>query len=307
MKCVAAACCTAFLCGHAAAAEAEAAAQRIDQDPSAVTVHSRGRTVLVYCPLASPMKPYVAKLFTPGGVQVLRDSPRDHQHHHALMFAVAVNGVDFWAEGKQCGRQVPRGVEGVQSSAVNGVSRARFVQRLDWVGPNDAKLLREERTIESLTGPEIHATLLTWQSRLQAPAGSGPVKLTGSHYFGLGMRFVESMDQAGEFFNSEGTTGPIVRGSERLTPAKWCAYMSHVDDRPVTVAIFAHPKNLRPAHFFTMRPFAYLGATLNFWKEPMELNAGQVLDLRYGVALWDGEIERGQVESLYQKWIELQP
>ena len=69
------------------------------------------------------------------------------------------------------------------------------------------------------------------------------------------------------------------------------------DGKPVTVAIFDHPKNLRhPAKMFTMStPFAYLSATCNVWKEPITIKAGKPLDLRYGVAVWDGEVEKTAV------------
>jgi hypothetical protein len=49
-------------------------------------------------------------------------------------------------------------------------------------------------------------------------------------------------------------------------------------------------------------PFAYLSATLNLWKEPLVLKAGEKLKLNYAVALWDGETPAEQVETLYQKW-----
>jgi hypothetical protein len=239
-------------------------------------------------------------------VQVLRDSVKDHKHHHGLMFAVTAGGVNFWEEVKASGREVPQGDPKMRAATIDGVSRAGFTQSLDWLGPGDRKLLEERRTVAALSGPAIQATLLTWHSRLHAPAGE-TVALSGSHYFGLGVRFVESMDEAGRFFNSDGNEGVIVRGSERVTPARWCAYTSKVGDKAVTIAIFDHPSNLRRAHFFTMRPFAYLSATLNLWKEPMELAPGSDLDLRYGVALWDGEIRPDQVEKLYGQWKQLEP
>ena len=48
--------------------------------------------------------------------------------------------------------------------------------------------------------------------------------------------------------------------------------------------------------FRMLDPFAYLSATLNLYKEPLEIVAGKPLELAYGVALWDGEIpaERGR-------------
>ena len=63
-----------------------------------MTLSSReGKTILVYT-IDSGRKFYIKELFTPGGVQVLRDSPPDHKHHHGLMFAIGVDGVDFWGE-----------------------------------------------------------------------------------------------------------------------------------------------------------------------------------------------------------------
>ncbi|HUT12972.1 MAG TPA: hypothetical protein VMY42_20925, partial [Thermoguttaceae bacterium] len=65
------------------------------------------------------------------------------------------------------------------------------------------------------------------------------------------------------------------------------------------------PRNPRhPATMFTMpRGFAYLAATLNLSKEPLTVEAKQPLELNYGVALWDGEIEVAEVEELYRRWV----
>ena len=118
------------------------------------------------------------------------------------------------------------------------------------------------------------------------------------------MRFLTSMDSGGRFFNSTGQPGDVVRGSERLVAASWCAYTASADGKPVTVAIFDHPSNPRhPNQLFTMTPpFAYLSATLNLWKEPLTLKAGTKLKLSYAVAAWDGETSAEQIESLYDKW-----
>ena len=43
-------------------------------------------------------KPYIEKLCTPSGRNVLRDSPHDHVHHHSLMMAFSIDGCDFWSE-----------------------------------------------------------------------------------------------------------------------------------------------------------------------------------------------------------------
>jgi hypothetical protein len=86
--------------------------------------------------------------------------------------------------------------------------------------------------------------------------------------------------------------------------AKWCAYTAKADGKRVTVALFDGPTNPRhPNKIFTMSPpFAYLSATLNLWKEPLVLKAGETLKLNYAVALWDGDIAAAQIESLYRSW-----
>jgi len=278
----------------------------VTRDDATVSVSAGDRPILQYRYTDVPFKPYVKEWFSPQGRNVLRDAPHDHLHHHAMMFAVGVDGVDFWSENPRCGRQVHRSLGEVKTATRDGLARASFQHQIDWVAPDsDAVLLTEQRTIEVLRGEDLQASLLTWHCRLQPAAGKESVTLGGSHYFGLGIRFVESMDRVGRFFNADGTEGRIVRGEERLVRSKWCAYTAPVDGKPVTVAVFDHPRNPRhPATMFTMpRGFAYLAATLNLSKEPLTVEAKQPLELNYGVALWDGEIEVAEVEELYRRWV----
>jgi hypothetical protein len=296
------------------AADPSAAGVAVEKNDRDVKASYNGRPVLEYRYQASPMKPYVRELFTPEGVQILRDQVPDHKHHHGLMFAVKVEGVDFWSETEGCGTEQNQSLQAEASEfrpegseGIAGQGHVVLPQHLQWIDPQNHKpLMEEERQITVHFAPDLHATLLTWQSRLSPAAGRQSVKLEGDHYFGLGMRFVESMDKAGEFLNSEKAEGEVVRGSERLTPARWCAYTSAVEGKPVTVAIFDHPDNPRhPNKFFTMRPFAYLAATLNLWKEPLTIETGHPLDLVYGVGLWDGKVGPEEVEKLYRHWQKL--
>lgn len=266
------------------------------------------RAVLVYRQrgVGTESKHYVEQLFSPGGVQVLRDSPHDHKHHHALMFATAVNGVDFWSDGPSVGRQKDVSLTLQKAKGSGGASHAAFVEMLNWLDPrSDKPLLIERRTIAAVKTPGNRATLVEWRSQLQVPPGKDSAVLTGAHYFGLGLRFVQSMDTGGQFFNADDKAGELVAGSERVTPVKWCAYTAKAQGKPVTVAVFAHPMNLRhPAEMFTMnQPFAYISATCRLWKKPLTIKAGEPLDLRYGVAVWDGTVDKKAVETLYQHWL----
>jgi len=272
------------------------------KEQSVIKVSANGRPMFEYqfAP-ATAFKPYIFQLFSPGGVAVLRDAVPDHVHHHGLMFALQVNEVTFWEEKNKNndigGRQLPRQTD---------VRGDRIVQQLDWQGTNGAVLLRETRTIQPLANPNV--TLLTWRDRLETPPGTNVVTLSGHHYYGLGARLLQSMDKTSTFVNSSGVPGEIVRGDEHLVPASWVAGTGPTaDGRLVTIAIFDYPGNLRyPAKKFTMAtPFAYLSTTLNLWKEPFLLKAGEPLELCYGVAVWDGKIDASQIEQTCQQWQKL--
>jgi len=257
--------------------------------------------LMVYQFRENPAKPYLAQLCSPAGVNVLRDSPADHKHHHGLMFALAVDGVDFWSENPNCGKQLHRGGREPEILQREDTRWAVGQQEIDWVGPGDEKLLlRELRQIGVGQAPKSRATVLTWHTRLEPPEKKS-VTLTGSPYFGIGMRFVQSMDSGGQLFNADGKTA--VEGTNDARSA-WCAYSASAEGKPVTVAMFDYPTNPRhPATWFTMdKGFAYVSATLNLAKEPLVIEAGKPLKLRYAVAVWDGKPDKAAIDALY-RWL----
>ncbi|MBN2313375.1 MAG: PmoA family protein [Sedimentisphaerales bacterium] len=279
---------------------------RVLVERETLSIFDRANVVLRYPYRNVPFKPYVQELYTPGGVNILRDAPHDHLHHHALMYAIAVDGVNFWEEQKEPGRQQHRSFDDVKINEPNDLLCGGFTEQLDWINPRSREvMLKEFRTIEVGKLNDINATFLKWQSSFMAPENKDSVTLSGSHYFGLGMRFLVSMDTGGQFRNSAGRDGEVVRGDERITRANWCAYTAQADGKPVTVAMFGHPENLRhPTHWFTMsKPFAYLSATLNVYREPLKITAEQPLVLRYAVVLWDGKVEDDRIEQAYDQWI----
>ena len=276
---------------------ASAAQLTLDKGKDTTLIHRGGRPVLECRVTPNPFKPYISKLYTPAGIQILRDSPHDHVHHHALMFAVTAGGIDFWGEnpGAKPGKQVPRGEAKAEGGAIE--------QTLDWLRPGGKPVLTEQRRIVvHEAGPKV--TLVTWHTRLAPAEGRDEVRLTGAHYVGLGLRFVETMDKVGTFLNPTGKPGEAVRGTEKLVRAPWCAYTAPADGKPVTVALFDHPENPRhPAHFFTMTShFAYLAATLNLHRQPIALPKGQALELVYGIAVWDGAVDSEKIEAAYKQW-----
>ncbi len=303
-------------CTTAPAASRVAAVQppwEVTVDANSVTIHTGNASLSKYRFGDVSFKPYIKQLFTPGGVNVLLDSPPDHVHHHGLMFACDVNGVDFWGE---TAGQSPLGKQWhqrIRDVAVDGPQCCRwacFAEDIGWFSQDDGEsMLSERRIVTAGRAGQPAATVLTWTCELAVPAGKKSVLLSGAHYHGLGMRFIRSMDADGEFRNPDRDPGVIFRGEERLLCSRWCAYTAKADGKLVTVAMFDHLDNPRyPATWFTMaKPFAYLSATMRLHEEPLEVLAGKPLVLHYGVALWDGRIEMAQIDELYGQWVATQP
>jgi len=287
----------------------------ITVDANRAWVRAGDDVLLLYRYGDVPFKPYVKELFTPSGLNVLLDSPADHIHHHALMFAVAVDGVTYWAEyagapptdvNARPGKQEHQRFPDVAVVEAGGLSWGRFAESVRWVSPRDNRpALNERRAVAATRLSEPATILLTWQCELAVPAGKESVILSGSHYYGLGLRFIRAMDADGTFRNPDGKPGTVFRGDERLVRSNWCAYTARTDGKDVTVAMFGHPDNARhPTTWFTMaRPFAYLSATLGLHETPLKVAAGKPLSLCYGVALWDGRVESARIDKLYQRWV----
>jgi hypothetical protein len=285
---------------------------RVADEGGFVAVLSGDRLVMRYKYEGVPYKPYVEQLCTPGGVNILRDSPADHKHHHGLMFAVTVNDVNFWEEQTAPGQQLHMRFKGIGVENIGGLAlRAAWLgEDLNWVGPTGTiPVVVEERYVWVLVEPTLGATLLTWAShfgRVEGAAEPVPAEivLTGTKYHGLGLRFLESMDQGGRFFNANGGAGVEGTNDKR---SNWCAYTATADGHVVTVAVFDAPDNPRhPATWFTMdSPFAYLSATLDLNREPFPIGHAPT-GLKYGVAVWDGEQAADAVEKAYRHWIVLE-
>jgi len=274
----------------------------VDQKPC-YKITSDGQPVFDYRYADVPFKPYVVKFYTPSGINILRDSPSDHIHHHGLMFAVAIDGTHFWSEYPKWkpGKEVTTKIEALPDG---------ITSTLDYINPAGEKLANETRTVRTATleGKGFkRPTLINWCTTLACPEDREKVVVSGHDYFGLGMRFLESMDNGGRFFfgHQEGESR-IVRNDERMTQAKWAAYTAKLDGKPVTVAMFDSPGNPFPMYAFTMGDksdnFAYLSAALNLKKVSRELKAGHPFSFCWGVALWDGEATPAEVEAAYQAW-----
>ena len=246
--------------------------------------------------LPTTFKPYVIKLVTPGGINILRDAPLDHTHHHGLMFAIKVDGVNFWEEynPKDFGRQETLSITEAETES-NGRKEKKVESTLLWSDGVGQSLLLEQRTITAFQTDD--ATVLDWISVFTLPSGKYQAILGGNDYHGLGMRFIESMDLGGKFFASSDAE----KKEGRLTPCRWMAYTAKADDKPITIAMFDTKDNPRSMLAYTMGSangeFGYFSATANLYRESVTLTPEKPITFHYMVVLWDGVKTAEEVEK----------
>ena len=159
---------------------------RIDAKPDqgVLEVRYKGHKILVYAFATNQFKPYVRELYTLRGENVTRDAPPDHLHHHGLMYAVYVNGINFWEERGTPG--VERHVElplKVATIGADGMPMASFTELIQWLSPSNqpapdpltAALLSERRTLTVTVDEKNQEVALRWDSEFQVGPNAGKV------------------------------------------------------------------------------------------------------------------------------------
>ncbi|MGC8739482.1 MAG: DUF6807 family protein [Candidatus Hydrogenedens sp.] len=239
-----------------------------------------------------PFKPYLKRFFTPSGIQILEDAPHDHLHHHGLMFAVAVNDINYWEEIEKSGHQIHQQFSNINVNEKLPIPMSSFVEELVWKSPgNDAPQLTEIRKISSGYWEQENANIILWETQLKNPSDTNTAKLTGHHYFGLGIRLLTTPLENVEIISPAEDNLENVRGDEYLRSTPWCAVVVKNETGTFTLLIIDSPESVRyPARWFTMRmPFVYISATRNLWKEPLEISPGDRVLCKCIFVLWDGE------------------
>ena len=276
------------------------------------TVFQGEKKVLVYHSDPRQFKPYVKELCTIRGDNLLRDAPKDHLHHHALMYAIRVNGLNFWEETSGNGVEKPIETSAPELDASPaGLPQATIRQTLYWLAPQDAflpaspkwALLIERRTLVLAVNEARDEVTLDWKSQFEVGGKTNTVVLEGSSYFGLGARFPEELDPIAAHFNSEGSPD-LAETRQDVTPHDWCAVGFDRPSAPATIAMIGSPANARgKAIFFTMkRPFAYLSATQGLDKEPLVYHAGDKFQVEYLVAVYPAVKSPAFLSARAEEW-----
>jgi len=281
---------------------------KVHRDRREIEIRFKERPLLVYAFATNQFKPYVRELYTLSGENVLRDSPADHLHHHGLMYAVRINGVNFWEERESPGVEKPVKLLGYYSGkSVNGLPQATFTQLIHWLAPTNRNaanseavaLLIEKRTLRLTVNEKAGELALRWDASFKI-CSAGKVTLTGTDYNGLGLRLPQSFDHVAVFKNSEKSpyVGPKTRDN---IPAKWTSATGKTIKGEITVALFANPGS-NPVFFTLLDPFAYLSATQGLDKKPREYSASDKFGLSYLLTVYDEPKSAEFLQQRYEAW-----
>jgi hypothetical protein len=295
--------------GFVRAAEISAS---VDPGKGVIEWNFGARKLLTYVFATNQFKPYVRELYTLTGENVLRDAPADHLHHHGLMYAIRVNGVNFWEERDAPGHERPiKLVEHKTGKSAGGLPQVSFTQLIHWVRGGDQQLadtapvalLVERRTLTLTVDEARNEVALRWQAEFEPGTAIERVTLTGSEYNGLGLRLPEAWDLVARHSNSEQAAYPAEKRTH-VTPARWAAVSHRSHERPVTVALFGHPSNHGATRFFSMvKPFTYLAATQDLFTVPLEYERGQTFRVDHLVLVLPGEPSATDLEKRYARWL----
>jgi len=279
-----------------------------------------GKKLLVYSFEPQKYKPYVQELCTIRGDNVLRDAPHDHLHHHALMYGIRVNGVNFWEETSEDGVEkvveTSKPVLGFVDSKAERLPQATITQVLRWVSPEDAflpnaapvALLIEHRTLVLTVNPRQQEVALEWRSHFEVGPKTNTVTLAGANYHGLGMRFLQELDPLA-MHSLAGTRPDLSNNRQDVSVAPWAAVSFDVPGHPATIALAGHPSNARgdATYFSMLTPFAYLSATQGLDKEPLVYHRGEKFELRYLVLVYPDAKPSQVLRERIESWREAKP
>ncbi len=287
------------------------------KQPSAWTISYKGKPLLVYAFDPQKFKPYVKELRTIKGDNLLRDAPLDHLHHHALMYAIRVNGINFWEEISGSGVQKPvqtsAQVQDFTESGGTKVPQATISQVLHWVALQEAFLLNnapvallvEHRTLVLTVSEKRQEVALEWKSQFEVGPKTNTVTLTGANYHGLGMRFLQELDPLA-VHSLAGVRPDLANNRQDVSAAPWATVSFAVPGHPATIALAGYPANVRgdATYFSMLTPFAYLSATQALDKETLVYHSGDRWELNYLVLLYGeakpSDLLRQRIESWRQ-------
>ncbi|MFA5192301.1 MAG: PmoA family protein [Verrucomicrobiia bacterium] len=260
-------------------------------------------------------RPYCYPIIGPGGVGMTRDWPmkendndvRDHPHHKGLWYAHGkVNDVDCWSEQKAFGKTIHQKFLETTSGPKQGVIRSLN----KWVSADGKALCSDERTLRFQACSDVRMI----DFEITFIASEGDLTLGDTKEGSMSIRLPTSMSVTakgkvamGHIINSEGARDKDTWGKR----AAWVDYYGPVNNKPVGVAIFDHPKNPRHPTWWHVRDYGLFSVNPygihDFEKKPagtgdLKVEAGKKVTFRYRFLFHTGDEKGGKVSEHYKEY-----
>lgn len=254
---------------------------------TSLELSENGRPVLVYnygtqlkggVPQRYARGCYLHPLYTPGGVVVDDDFPRDHYHHRGLSWmwpVVRVGGqnYDLWA----CRGIYARFVRWMGRDANAG--GARLAVENGWF-IEDRKVMRE--TVELAVRP-AQGDRRAFDLTLTFEAAGGPVEIAGTRdhnkgYGGLSFRFAPRTDTV-----ITTDTGKEAKDTD-MAPHPWAELEGNFGGRKASARVTVDPSHPAYPNGWCLRHYGFLGVNYP-GMTPVTLEPGKPLTLKYRVEL----------------------
>ncbi len=297
-----------------------AADAKVTKSEDRVRVELGGQLFTEYVYKGGP-RPYFYPVLAADGMQLNRDFPmknvpgedQDHPHHRSLWFTHgAVNGIDFWSEGKGKGLIVN---ESTEASAKGEVATVKA--RNKWVSVEGVVQCTDETTVRLSTVPA--GRQIDWEVTIKAPADK-PVVFGDTKEGSMALRLAqwmlpthevkkEKIPGNGRIVNAEGVLDSKTWGKK----SNWVDYSAPKDGKVYGVAMFDNPKNPRFPTWWHVRDYGLFAAN-PFGQHDFEslkdnpkagdltIPAGGSVTFRYRIVFHSGDEKAAKIDELYKAY-----
>jgi hypothetical protein len=219
------------------------------EDGKPVLVYNEGVQLPAGVPEDRARCCYVHPIYTPGGVAVTDDFPKDHYHHRGLFWSwpvvkTASGTYDLWM------------MKGIRHNGYSVLTKGPQIIAVNQWLAGEKPIVREQATI---TAHPANGASRDVDFELRFEALAEPVTLAGSQergksYGGFSARFAP---RTGTVIR---TDKGVLAKDDDLTPYRWAELEATYSGKRAVLRMTADPKNPLAPHQWCLRNYGFVGA-----------------------------------------------
>lgn len=241
---------------------------------------------------------YVHPIYSPDGLPLTDDFPRDHRHHRGLSWMwqkVRFDGVshDLWTLRGIHQRYVSHEARAMPDRAVLRVMNA-------WIEDSTGRRVIDETVTITPHAASADGRIIDVELRLAAMDTAVDLGVSGTGYSGLNLRFGPRSDTA-----ITTSKGPISADQDRKRYA-WADLSGRFNALASFdgIAIFDHPSNPHFPCGWTLRFYGDLNSAFTSTSADYTIRPGSPLVLRYRLYVHRGKADPDQMYKMHRRFID---